>query len=437
MWHSIRQAKHRVWLTTYILKPDAVAFRMIEELTNAARRGVQVAFIYDHFGSLGFSDSHFDHLRAAGGMVLCFNSLRSIADFFKFDFRRDYVLYRNHRKILVVDHDVGYCGGMNIAVDYCGEDIGGNGRFRDTHAKIVGPGVRHLAEVFLSTLQTMQAQKVPIWADVMKMVHKKAEELGELEPSFVSPNEPLPSTSTSSVIATNNSNHNSSQSAHSQTAPNNTRAVSVTSVSPVVEQLVPRRRSLAILPLPVPTGTFLQVLSSNSRENKVAIQKTLSEIIDLAQKHVYLTSPYFLPPPSLRKAIIRAARRGVDVRILTAGKSDIYLITSASAHIYGLFLRNGVRVYELQNKELHAKTITSDGAVAMVGSYNLDNLSYKHNLEATLNLVDSKLAVQFERQFFEDLKYSKEIIKSSWENRSWIKRAWHWMVYTVFRFLLR
>lgn len=403
MWEAIRTAKHRVWITTYILKPDAVGLKFIEELTNAAKRGVQVAFIYDHFGSFGFSESHFEELRAAGATVLCFNSINSIANFFRFDLRSNYVLYRNHRKILVVDNDVGFCGGMNIAGDYCGEDIGGNGRFRDTHSRIVGPGVAHLAEVFLSTLQTMQKQNVAGWPEVMKRCLKMAEDLPAPKIPPILPG---------------------------------TASLSQPEFRPIVETIVKGTRTRAMVPLPT-QGSFLQVLSSNSRENKKAIQKALSETIDLAQKHVYLTSPYFLPPLTIRQAIIRAAKRGVDVRILTAGKSDIRFITSASAHIYGVLLRNGVRIYELHNQELHAKTVSSDGAVAMVGSYNLDNLSYKHNLEANLNLVDSRLAVQIERQFFEDLKSAKEVIRDRWENRSIFKRAYHWLVYAIFNLILR
>lgn len=409
MWEAIRSAKHRVWMTTYILKPDIVGLKTIEELTNAALRGVQVIFIHDHLGSIGFPDVYFEDLRAAGGTVLCFNSITSTARFFRFDWRTNYVLYRNHRKILVVDNDVGFCGGMNIAADYCGEEVGGNGRFRDTHARIVGPAVVDLAGVFISTVQTMQSQNIEGWAEIFKDSLKMAEDLPP-------PVNASPSSKRAALYAT---------------------SASAGQIQPIVEQIAKSsKQTMGLFPEPI-NGSFLQVLSSNSRENRRTIQKALSDTIDLAQKHVYLTSPYFLPPLSIRQAIIRAANRGVDVRILTAGKSDIYLITSASAHIYGIFLRHGVRVYELQSQELHAKTVTSDGAVAMVGSYNLDNLSYKHNLEANLNLVDSNLALLIERQFFEDLKYSKEIIKERWENRFWITRVWNWFVYHLFSLILR
>lgn len=86
---------------------------------------------------------------------------------------------------------------------------------------------------------------------------------------------------------------------------------------------------------------------------------------------------------------MKAAKRGVDVRILTAGKCDVPAITWAATHVYGYFLKHGVRVYEMKDRELHAKTATVDGMFACVGSYNLDYLSYYHQLEANLTIVGS------------------------------------------------
>lgn len=65
----------------------------------------------------------------------------------------EHPLRRNHRKVLVVDDIVAFCGGMNISGDYAGLEVGGTGRFRDTHAKIEGPAVLHLARVFLDSLK--------------------------------------------------------------------------------------------------------------------------------------------------------------------------------------------------------------------------------------------------------------------------------------------
>ncbi|XP_049850618.1 cardiolipin synthase-like [Schistocerca gregaria] len=380
MWSSIRSAKHRVWMQTYILKADNIGLRTIQELTRAARRGVQVAFIYDHFGSLGFNPLHFEELIALNGVVVCFNGVSELVHRFNV---RSYVLFRSHRKILVVDNSYGFCGGMNISEEYCNADIGGNGRFRDTHAMIRGPGVVHLAEAFLETIATMRDLKT-VSGDLLDRLNRVQSSL------------PVPKMHTNkyewldTIVNSEKSTHH----------------------------------------------TFLQVLTSDGSKNKRDIQTSLSNAIGMAQRRVYLTSPYFLPPLKISMAIIGAARRGVDVRILTAGKSDVPLINFASSHIYGLFLRNNVQIYELQSRELHAKTITSDGIIAMVGSYNLDHLSYKHNLEANLSMIDPKIAIRIEKNFFEDLKGAKKVVRRNWENRSFLAKVWDWLVYTALTFIM-
>jgi cardiolipin synthase len=109
-------------------------------LMDAARRGVSVVFMYDSWGSkkLRFEPDHLRRLTDAGVVVTEFNPITGVA---KWGFN---VLYRNHRKILVVDGKVGFCGGMNIAAEYCGPALGGNGKFRDTHVKVEGPAVEDL-----------------------------------------------------------------------------------------------------------------------------------------------------------------------------------------------------------------------------------------------------------------------------------------------------
>lgn len=183
-------------------------------------------------------------------------------------------------------------------------------------------------------------------------------------------------------------------------------------------------------------GSVVQVLSNDARRNTHQIQKQLLLTIKNAQEHVYLTTPYFVPPRSLRTALVDAAKRGVDVRILTAGKTDVRASYWATQHIYGVFLRNGVRVYELLERELHAKTATVDNMFAGVGSYNLDYLSSGHLLEANLNIMNSREAEVLENQFHIDIAQSQEIFLAKWENRPWYRKVFHWMAYHVYRFVL-
>src|SRR6185503_7826450 len=100
---------------------------------------------------------------------------------------------------------------------------------------------------------------------------------------------------------------------------------------------------------------------SNVRRHRRAIQKALRLTLARTLERCYLSSPYFVPPVRLKRALVHAARRGVDVRVLTAGRSDVPIVRLASQHLYGRLLRKGVRIFELENRVLHAKTATVDG----------------------------------------------------------------------------
>ncbi len=141
MLGAIDAATMRVWLETYIFAPDALGRDVLAALTRAADRGVEVRLLVDDVGSPDLVPVT-AALRAAGGRVVVFNPTLRLS------WRRRLPLtMRDHRKILVVDDAFGFCGGMNVSVDYGGLRRG-NGTFRDTHLLVQGPAVRDLAVVF-------------------------------------------------------------------------------------------------------------------------------------------------------------------------------------------------------------------------------------------------------------------------------------------------
>ncbi len=134
---------------------------------------------------------------------------------------------------------------------------------------------------------------------------------------------------------------------------------------------------------------------------------------------------------------MRASQRGVDVRILIAGKCDVPVVNIAAKHIYGLFLRKGVKIYEMVDKELHAKSATIDGVHAIVGSFNLDRLSWRHLLEVNLSILDQKTTLQLEAQFVEDLKLATEVTLVEWERRGIFTKTVHWLAYQFCTLIMR
>lgn len=179
------------------------------------------------------------------------------------------------------------------------------------------------------------------------------------------------------------------------------------------------------------TGSFVQVLESNRRRERRAIQRALRLTLRRAEQRCWLTTPYFLPPAGLRRSLIRAAQRGVDVRLLIAGRSDVPVSRAVARHVYGGLLRAGVRIFEMRDRTLHAKTVSTDGVYASVGSFNLDRLSYALNLEVTVTTLDRHVTDALDAQFARDLEMSDEVTLATWSHRPLVERLVGWILYTL------
>ncbi|HKE84484.1 MAG TPA: phospholipase D-like domain-containing protein [Vicinamibacterales bacterium] len=143
-----------------------------------------------------------------------------------------------------------------------------------------------------------------------------------------------------------------------------------------------------------------------------------------ATKSLYLTNPYFVPDRNFAALLADSARRGVDVRILTAGpKTDIRVVRLAGRAAYTRLLSAGVRIYEWQPSTLHSKTFVADGVWSTIGSINFDNRSLVLNDEATLMILDERIGRQMNEIFFEDLEDAEEISLESFQRRPLLDRV--------------
>jgi len=154
-----------------------------------------------------------------------------------------------------------------------------------------------------------------------------------------------------------------------------------------------------------------------------------------AAHRLWITQAYFTPDRSLRDALVEAARRGVDTRILLPGVSDAGLILHGSRSIYGRLLAAGVRIYEHEAAFVHAKTMLIDDAVAFVGSANLDLRSLVHNNEIVAVVIDGDFAQGMAKTFETDLGSARAITREEWRHRPWGDRLreraarlfWYWI----------
>jgi cardiolipin synthase len=150
-----------------------------------------------------------------------------------------------------------------------------------------------------------------------------------------------------------------------------------------------------------------------------------------ARQRIHVAHGYFLPDPGVVHAITAAALRGVEVRLLLAGRSDVPFARAATRSLYRRLLSAGVHIHEWNGSVLHAKVATVDGRRLLVGSFNLDPFSLA-NLEALVEVVDPQLVKQGEA-WIED-HFARSRTMTSVEASSWLHR---WMLDPLGRLVAR
>lgn len=138
-----------------------------------------------------------------------------------------------------------------------------------------------------------------------------------------------------------------------------------------------------------------------------------------ARERVWLTTPYFVPDRHSQRRLCGAARRGVDVRLLVPGKSDVAIAQWASRAAYSRMLAAGVRIFEYQPRVLHAKTALVDRDWGTVGTANFDYRSFFVNDELNLIAEDPSFNAELAAQFERDLAESREVTAEPWRRRPW------------------
>jgi cardiolipin synthase len=146
--------------------------------------------------------------------------------------------------------------------------------------------------------------------------------------------------------------------------------------------------------------------------------------ITAARHTIHLSNSYFVPDELAVKALVAAAKRGVDVRIITPGKIiDSDVVRAASREQWGELLAAGVKMAEYQPTMYHVKSLVVDSLLVSVGSTNFDNRSFSLNDEANLNVLDPAFARRQEEIFEDDWRHARPISLQQWQNRPWHDKA--------------
>jgi len=146
-----------------------------------------------------------------------------------------------------------------------------------------------------------------------------------------------------------------------------------------------------------------------------------------ARKSLYISNSYFVPGESFMQLLLAAARRGVDVRVLTVSKkTDVKTTWYAGRTYYEKLLEGGVKIYEYQPTMMHAKSMVVDGVWSYVGSMNFDNRSLSFNDESLLVALDPAVGAQMNSIFMDDIKWSKEMKLDEFRKRPLSNKILEW-----------
>jgi cardiolipin synthase len=152
------------------------------------------------------------------------------------------------------------------------------------------------------------------------------------------------------------------------------------------------------------------------------LYKDLRRRIMMAEKRVYIVTAYFLPKRAVVRALAKAAERGVDIRIIIPGPSDVPLVKWIADQVTTTLLQAGVHVFEYQPRILHAKYMLIDDWSSL-GSFNLNHRSLLHDLEVEAVLTDYDSLENLHQQFLEDLRQSNALDSLKYEQSPWWKRG--------------
>lgn len=184
--------------------------------------------------------------------------------------------------------------------------------------------------------------------------------------------------------------------------------------------------SFEIDPLPADKieapGARILVLDSRPNRGQAESASALAAITGAAKRYLWITNAYFAPGRRAVGLLRDAVKRGVDVRLLVPGKTDVPIVRRAGHGYYKSLLRRGIRIFEYQPAILHAKTLVADDYVSVVGSTNLDYRSFIFNAECDLVILDGVTAEKMAAAFRKDMESSVEITTEDWKKRSVRKR---------------
>jgi len=331
MFEAIRQARSSIHLEYFNFRNDSVARLLFNILEAKAEQGVEVRALFDGFGNTSnnrpLKKSHLAAIRSHGVQIYEFNPV-------KFPWIDD-IFNRDHRKIVVIDGQLAYTGGMNVA-DYYVNGTEQVGEWHDLHCRIEGEEVNTLQKIFLRMWKKVTGEEIH-----GAKYYRYGSEGGYFK-----------------------------------------------GLKP--DTTATRGRKM------------VGIINREPHTSNEIIREFYYNAINYARDSIKIINPYFTPSPRLKRALRKAAERGVKVELMLSVKSDIPLTPDCGFYNAHRLMKRGVKVWLFKPGFHHTKIIMVDGKFCTVGSANLNSRSLRWDYEENAVIVDKhttkELSDLFERQ---------------------------------------
>ena len=289
MLRDMKSAKRSIYIEYFIIEPGQMWDAMLEVLEDKLRQGVDVRVMYDDLGSISsFNFSNARELTQKGIPCVPFNPLLAL---------KGTANYRDHRKMLIVDNEIAYSGGINLSDRYINLEHP-YGHWKDTGFRLTGEGVHSFTHMFLTFWNAFALKKGAAGT-------------------------PMPALQDSTEA-------------------------------------------------PRETDGYVLSYYDSPLEHDATSNQLFIDLLSQSTDYAWFFTPYLMLGDDLMAAMLAAARRGVDVRIIMPGIPDKKLIFRMSRSFYQVLLNGGVKIYEYTPGFVHAKSFVSDDKVATIGTVNLD-----------------------------------------------------------------
>lgn len=333
---DLKKAEKKIYMEFFIVSTGKILDEILSIFKEKAKNGVDIRFIYDGTNEFNLPNNFEKDLKNMGVKVEIFAKMTPIISTNQNN--------RDHRKIILIDDNIAYTGGINIADEYAGLKKR-FGHWKDCGIKIEGRAVQSVCHQFAAIWNILSNDTIH-YEDITEQQHKTYEEYKGLVTPFAD-------------------------------APN---------------------------------------------DNDRTGENIILHMINTAKKYVYITSPYFIVDDEVHQAMMFAAKRGVDIKIIVPEIPDKKIPFYVNQSYYPQLLMNKVQIYQYLPGFIHSKIYLCDDKIAMIGTVNMDYRSMYLHFENGVVLTNHDSYFDIKKDFLKVLSLSKKINLKYYKHLPWTNR---------------